>query len=120
MTEPLPKSGPRRVVVVLGALVVLLIGASVLAITLFAGVRDDRDLESQRLARVSTARSEAQGRLSGTTASIDEVADGIARLEAENAELHKCADPAKDTIIAARDDDDAALCPAVGRASDNC
>ncbi|MGM1063594.1 hypothetical protein [Saccharothrix sp. Mg75] len=120
MTEPLPKSGPRRVVVALGALVVLLIGASVLAITLFAGARDDRDLESQRLDQLSATRSEAEGRLADTTASIDELGDGIARLQAENAELHKCADPAKDSIIAARDDDDAALGPAVDRASDNC
>jgi ABC-type Na+ efflux pump permease subunit len=117
---PKPRTRPRAVVVVLGAVAVLLAGASVLAIVLFVGARDEHGLEVQRLDRTSRSLTEAEDRLAQTGSAADTVAGRIATLEAQNAELHKCADPAKDSIIAARDDDDAALGPAVGRASDNC
>ncbi|WP_447003422.1 hypothetical protein ACRAKI_27665 [Saccharothrix isguenensis] len=68
------------------AAVVVLVGASVLTIVLFAGARD---------------------------------AERISRLEEQNAELRECAVPAKDSIIAARDEDDAAIGPAIARANDN-
>lgn len=115
-----PPPGRSRTAVLLGLLVVLLVGASVLAIVLFVSARDERNAEFQRLDQTSRSLTEAEGRLAETESANDTVTDRIATLEAQNAELHKCADPARDSIIAARDDDDAALGPAVDRASDNC
>ncbi|WP_158852034.1 hypothetical protein [Saccharothrix deserti] len=117
---PPPKAGPRAAVVVLGALVLVLVGASALAIVLFVGARDEHGLEVQRLDQTNRSLTEAEGRLEETETSIDTVAGRISTLEAQNAELHKCADPAKESINAAKGDDDAVLRSAVGRASDNC
>ena len=104
----------------LGLLTVVLVGASVLAIVLFVGAKEEHGLEVQRLDRTSRSLAEAEERLEETESANDTVIGRISTLEAQNAELHKCADPARDSIIAARDDDDAALGPAVDRASDNC
>ncbi|QQQ74805.1 hypothetical protein IOD16_27230 [Saccharothrix sp. 6-C] len=117
---PPPRPRARAAVVLLGLLVVVLVGASVLAIVLFVGAKDEHALEVQRLDQANRSLTEAEGRLADTESANDAVIGRISTLEAQNAELHKCADPAKDSIIAARDDDDAALGPAVGRASDNC
>ncbi|MCE6994080.1 hypothetical protein LZG04_04525 [Saccharothrix sp. S26] len=119
-SPPSPPTRSQTAVVLLGLLVVVLAGASVLAIVLFVGAKDDHALEVQRLDATSHSLTEAQDRLAETETANDAVAGRIATLEAQNAELHKCADPARDSIIAARDDDDAALGPAVGRATDNC
>ncbi|MFJ6676265.1 hypothetical protein ACIQMJ_34635 [Actinosynnema sp. NPDC091369] len=121
---PPPSSSPpgrsRPAVVLLGLLVVVLAGASVLAIVLFVGAKDEHGLEVQRLDQASRLLTEAEGRLADTESTNDTVAGRISTLEAQNTELRKCADPARDSIIAARDDDDAALGPAVDRAADNC
>lgn len=117
---PPPPPRLRAAVVLLGLLVVVLAGASVLAIVLFVGAKDDHGLEIDRLDQASRSLAEAEERLAETGTDNDAVVGRISALEAQNAELHKCADPARDSIIAARDDDDAALGPAVGRASDNC
>jgi hypothetical protein len=117
---PPPRPRSRAAVVLLGLLVVVLVGASVLTIVLFVGAKDEHGLEVQRLDQTSRSLTEAEARLEETESTNDTVTGRIATLEAQNAELHKCADPAKDSIIAARDDDDAALGPAVDRASDNC
>ncbi|ROP41130.1 hypothetical protein [Saccharothrix texasensis] len=117
---PPPRPRARAAVVLLGLLVVVLVGASVLAIVLFVGAKDEHALEVQRLDQANRSLTEAEGRLADTESANDTLIGRISTLEAQNAELHKCADPAKDSIIAARDDDDAALGPAVGRASDNC
>ncbi|MFD1147386.1 hypothetical protein [Saccharothrix hoggarensis] len=120
-TPPPPApAGPRAAVVVLSALAVLLAGASVLAIVLFLGAREDLGLEVRRLDETSRSLTGAQDRLEETRTSTEAVAGRISTLEAENAELRECAEPAKDSIIAARDDDDAALGPAVARATEHC
>ncbi|MEU4446061.1 hypothetical protein AB0K14_31940 [Actinosynnema sp. NPDC050801] len=118
--EPPSPSGSRGAVVLLSVLVVLLVGAAVSAIVLFVGAKDEHGLEVQRLDQAGRSLTEAQDRLAATDTANDDVANQISRLETQNAELRKCAVPAKDTIIAARDGDDAALGPAVSRASDNC
>ncbi|MCC8251084.1 hypothetical protein [Saccharothrix luteola] len=117
---PPPRPRPRAAVVLLGLLAVVLVGASVLAIVLYAGAKEEHGLEVQRLDQTSRSLAEAEERLEETESANDTVIGRISTLEAQNAELHKCADPARDSIIAARDDDDAALGPAVDRASDNC
>jgi ABC-type Na+ efflux pump permease subunit len=117
---PLPQQRSRAAVVLLGLLVVVLAGASVLAIVLFVGAKDEHGLEVDRLDQTSRSLAEAEERLAETGTANDAVVGRISTLEAQNAELHKCADPARDSIIAARDDDDAALGPAVGLAADNC
>ncbi|MER5265316.1 hypothetical protein ABTZ99_24880 [Actinosynnema sp. NPDC002837] len=117
---PPPRPRPRAAVVLLGLLTVVLVGASVLAIVLFVGAKEEHGLEVQRLDQTSRSLAEAEERLEETESANDTVIGRISTLEAQNAELHKCADPARDSIIAARDDDDAALGPAVDRASDNC
>jgi ABC-type Na+ efflux pump permease subunit len=117
---PLPQQRSRAAVVLLGLLVVVLAGASVLAIVLFVGAKDEHGLEVDRLDQTSRSLAEAEERLAETGTATDAVVGRISTLEAQNAELHKCADPARDSIIAARDDDDAALGPAVGLAADNC
>ncbi|XVS62819.1 hypothetical protein ACQPYE_31845 [Actinosynnema sp. CA-299493] len=117
---PPPRPRSRAAVVLLGLLVIVLVGASVLTIVLFVGAKDEHALEVQRLDQTSRSLTEAEGRLEETESANDTVIGRISTLEAQNAELHKCADPARDSIIAARDDDDAALGPAVDRASDNC
>jgi ABC-type Na+ efflux pump permease subunit len=117
---PPPRPRPRAAVVLLGLLAVVLVGASVLAIVLFVGAKEEHGLEVQRLDQTSRSLAEAEERLEETESANDTVIGRISTLEAQNAELHKCADPARDSIIAARDDDDAALGPAVDRASDNC
>lgn len=117
---PPPRPRPRAAVVLLGLLVVVLVGASVLTIVLFAGAKEEHGLEVQRLDQANRSLTEAEGRLEEAESANDTVIGRISTLEAQNEELHKCADPAKDSIIAARDDDDAALGPAVDRANDNC
>ncbi|GAB2987593.1 hypothetical protein [Saccharothrix stipae] len=118
--ESAAPTGARGAVVLLSVLVVLLVGAAVSAIVLFMGAKDEHGLEVQRLDQASRSLTEAQDRLAATDTANDDVANQISRLETQNAELRKCAEPAKDSIIAARDGDDAALGPAVSRASDNC
>ncbi|WP_033442883.1 hypothetical protein [Saccharothrix sp. NRRL B-16314] len=118
--SPRPPTGARPAVVLLAVLVVVLMGAAVLTIVLFVGAREEHGLEVQGLDRASSSLAEAEDRLAATDTANDEVANQISRLETQNAELRKCAVPAKESIIAARDDDDAALGPAVSRASDNC
>ena len=115
-----PQNRSRAAVVLLGLLVVVLVGASVLAIVLFVGAKDEHALEARRLEETSRSLAVAEDRLAETESANETVAGRISTLEAQNAELHKCADPARDSIIAARDDDDAALGPAVDRAADNC
>ncbi|MFD0204640.1 MULTISPECIES: hypothetical protein [Saccharothrix] len=117
-SPPRPRS--RVAVGLLSVLVVLLLGASVLMIVLFVGAKDEHGLEVQRLDQTSRSLTEAEGRLAGTEQTNDTVTGRITTLEAANAELHKCADPAKESIIAARDNDEAALRPAVRRAAENC
>ncbi|MEU4763232.1 hypothetical protein AB0H12_08240 [Actinosynnema sp. NPDC023794] len=117
---PPPRPRARAAVVLLGLLAVVLVGASALAIVLFVGAKEEHGLEVQRLDQTSRSLAEAEERLEETESANDTVIGRISTLEAQNAELHKCADPARDSIIAARDDDDAALGPAVDRASDNC
>ncbi|PSL45271.1 hypothetical protein B0I31_12748 [Saccharothrix carnea] len=115
-----PRPRSRVAVVLLSLLVVLLLGASVLTIVLFVGAKEEHGLEVQRLDRTSRSLTDAEGRLAETEQTNDTVTDRIATLEAANAELHKCADPAKESIIAARSDDEEALRPAVRRAAENC
>lgn len=117
---PSPPVRPRTAVVVLSVLVVLLVGASVLAVVLFVGARDERELEARRLDQAGRTLTEAEGRLELTKTANDTVVGRISTLEAGNVELRKCAEPARDSIIAVRNDDDAALRPAVDRAGDNC
>ncbi|QFZ22375.1 hypothetical protein [Saccharothrix syringae] len=111
---------PRAAVVVLGVLVVLLVGASVLMGVRYAEVVDDRDRQVAHLEEADRELTGAQERLADTRGQVDEVLGRISDLEARNTELRGCAEPARDSIIAARDGDDAALGPAVDRASDNC
>jgi hypothetical protein len=118
--SPRPPTGARPAVVLLAVLVVAVLGASVLTVVLFFGAREEHGLEVQRLDRTSVLLSEAEDRLAATDTANDEVGNRISRLETQNAELRKCAVPAKDMIIAARDEDDAALGPAFTRATDNC
>lgn len=120
LSTPQPRGRPRAGVVLLGLLVVLLVGASVWTIVLFVGAKDEHALEVRHLDRVSRSLTEAEARLAETQTTNDTVNGRIATLQAQNAELHKCADPARDSIIAAKNDDDAALGPAVDRAADNC
>lgn len=118
--SPRPPTGARPAVVLSAVLVVVLMGAAVLMIVLFVGGREEHGLEVQGLDRASSSLAEAEDRLAATDTANDEVGNRISRLETQNAELRKCAVPAKESIIAARDDDDAALGPAVSRATDNC
>ncbi|MBB5804866.1 hypothetical protein F4560_004634 [Saccharothrix ecbatanensis] len=118
--SPRPPTGARPAVVLLAVLVVVLLGASVLTVVLFVGAREEHGLEVQELDRTSVSLSEAEDRLAATDTANDEVGNRISRLETQNAELRKCAVPTKDMIIAARDEDDAALRPAFTRATDNC
>ncbi len=118
--SPPPQARSRAAVVLLSLLVVLLVGATAHAIVLFVGAREEHGLEVRRLDHASRSLTEAEGRLAETETTDDTVTGRISALEAENAELRKCADPARDTIIAARGDDDAALRSALDRATDNC
>ncbi|WP_367137172.1 hypothetical protein [Saccharothrix sp. HUAS TT1] len=102
------------------ALVVVLAAASAPLIALYAGARGEHVPEVQRLEQSSRSLTDAENRLAATDAQNDDVANRITGLEARNADLRRCAEPAKDTIIAARDGDDAALGPAIGRATANC
>ncbi|NUT48778.1 MAG: hypothetical protein HOV94_15940 [Saccharothrix sp.] len=119
-TPPPPRSGVRSLVVLLSVVVVLLAGAATSAIVLFVGASDEHGREVERLDQAVRSLADAENRLAETDAAHDEVVDRISGLEARNTELRRCAEPARDSIVAARDGDDAALGPAVARAADNC
>lgn len=119
MTDQAPP-GPRTAVVLLGVLVALLVGASVLMGVRYAGAVDERVREAGLQEQASRTRAENQDRLADAMARTDEVRGRITDLERRNAELRKCAEPARDSIIALRDDNDAALDSALDRVADNC
>ncbi|WP_309116092.1 hypothetical protein [Saccharothrix sp.] len=117
---PQPASRTRPVVVVLALLVVLALGAAGTMAALWNDARQDRTTASRALDDATRQVDDRRAELSDTRKAIQETTEKISSLESENAELHKCADPAKDSIIAARDGNQPALAAAIDRVEVAC
>ncbi|MEU7527796.1 hypothetical protein AB0A74_18845 [Saccharothrix sp. NPDC042600] len=115
-----PPSRTRPAVVVLALLVVLALGAAGAMAALWNDARQDRGTAAGELDAATRRVDDRRAELSDTRKSVQETTEKIKSLESANAELHKCADPAKDSIIAARDGDQPALAAAIDKVEVAC
>lgn len=117
---PQPSSKVRPAVLVLALVAVLMLGAAGTMAVLWNGARQDREKASQALDDATRQVGDKRAELADTRKSIDEADADIKNLESQNTELRKCGDPAKDSIIAARDSDQPALAAAFERVRVYC
>lgn len=111
----------KRPTVLLSLLVVLLIGASGLAIFLYLGARDRAVEETRRLGEVTSTLEQNNRELADLKNQNDTVLRYISTHEANIAGLRKCAGPAKEAVAAAkRENNDAELRAAVRNMEANC
>ncbi|NUT90400.1 MAG: hypothetical protein HOY78_00080 [Saccharothrix sp.] len=117
---PPAPSKVRPVVLVLALLAVLVLGAAGTMAALWNDARQDREKAAQSLEDATRQVADRRAELADTRKSIDETDADIKSLESQIAELRKCGEPAKDSIIAARDSNQPALAAAFERVRVYC
>jgi septal ring factor EnvC (AmiA/AmiB activator) len=110
----------RGTVVTLALVVGLLVAATGVLVVLYVVKQGDTGRLAGEVARTERTIDTRQDRLASLESTVDELDDERSRLDGENRKLHACADPAKDSITAAKAGDRAALDKALDEVVQNC
>jgi hypothetical protein len=106
--------------VTLAVVVGLLVAATGALVVLYVMKQGDAGRVAGEVARTERTVDTRQDRLASIESTVDDLDAERGRLDDENQKLHACADPAKDSIAAARARDRAALDAALDKVVQNC
>jgi len=120
MTELYPPGVRRGTVTALAVVVGVLAAAAGLFVALYLMERGDSGRLSTDITGVERELADARDRLDSVQSSVDDLDAERTGLEDELAELRECANPSKDSVVAANTGDDPGLDAAIEKMLTNC
>jgi uncharacterized protein (DUF3084 family) len=110
----------RGTVVTLAAVLGLLVAATGVLVVLYVLEQGDAGRVAGEVTRTERTIDDRRDRLGAIESTVDDLESERSRLTGENQRLRACADPAKDSIAAARAGDKAAFDKALDEVLRNC
>ncbi|CAM4235038.1 hypothetical protein KIPE111705_45805 [Kibdelosporangium persicum] len=114
------RAGRRGTVVTLAVAAGVLVAATALFVVLYVREQTEISRVEERIATAEVSIAGGNERITVMKSTVDELDAERARLTTMNAELHACADAAKDSVAAARRANEAAFGAAMGKAFVHC